>query len=233
MTQLPYDPAGGKSFWAAIQKIPAFPAQETMPIQEMIFESGALFKTTAILKAIGARQEAPLVVVMDETPMRRAGQDLKALMLNVLRNEGWQAQVVFMRADESGQVHTDLPHIRQVQASLVPGCSVLSVGSGVVTDTAKHGCFLYQQETGAPVPFAVFQTANSVSAFTSKSWKIGAPTAKNLQLRSAIGPRCAQSFRARRVPRLSSGGFWRRCMPRCAGLSSNRPLPKNRPVLLS
>ncbi len=167
MTQLPYDPADGKSFWAAIQKLPAFPAQERTPIKEMIFESGALFKTTAVLKAIGARQEAPLVVVMDETPMRRAGQDLKALLLNVLRSEGWQAQVVFMCADESGQVHTDLPHIRQVQASLSPGCSVLSVGSGVVTDIAKHGCFLYQQETGAPAPFAVFQTANSVSAFTS------------------------------------------------------------------
>ena len=72
-----------------------------------------------------------------------------------------------MRADESGQVHTDMPHIREVQANLSQGCSVLSVGSGVITDIAKHGCFLYQQETGESVPFVVFQTANSVSAFTS------------------------------------------------------------------
>jgi glycerol-1-phosphate dehydrogenase [NAD(P)+] len=72
-----------------------------------------------------------------------------------------------MRADESGQVHTDMPHIREVQASLTPGCSVLSVGSGVITDIAKHGSFLYQQETGEIVPFVVYQTANSVSAYTS------------------------------------------------------------------
>jgi glycerol-1-phosphate dehydrogenase [NAD(P)+] len=72
-----------------------------------------------------------------------------------------------MRADESGQVHTDMPHIREVQASLSRGCSVLSIGSGVVTDIAKHGCFLYQQETGESVPFVVYQTANSVSAYTS------------------------------------------------------------------
>jgi glycerol-1-phosphate dehydrogenase [NAD(P)+] len=166
MTELPYDPAGGNSFWVAIHQLPGFPAQETMPIKEMIFESGALFKTTAILKAIGADQNE-LLVVMDETPMRRAGEDLKELMLATLRNDGWQVNVVLMRADESGQVHTDMPHIREVQASLRHRCSVLSIGSGVVTDIAKHGCFLYQQETGESIPFAVFQTANSVSAFTS------------------------------------------------------------------
>jgi glycerol-1-phosphate dehydrogenase [NAD(P)+] len=99
--------------------------------------------------------------------MRRGQQDLKELLLGTLRNEGWQTQVVWMCPDASGQVHTDMPHIREVQASLSRGCSVLSVGSGVVTDIAKHGCFLYGQETGQAVPYVVYQTANSVSAFTS------------------------------------------------------------------
>ncbi len=138
-----------------------------MPIKEMIFESGALFKTTAILKSIGAHQDTPLVVVMDETSMHRAGEDLKELALATLRNDGWRVQVSWMRADESGQVHTDMHHIHEVQASLSRGCSVLSIGSGAITDIAKHGCFIYQQETGESVPFAVFQTANSVSAYTS------------------------------------------------------------------
>ncbi len=167
MNKLTYDPANGIDFWEAIHKLPGFPAQETMPIKKMIFESGALFRTTDILKSIGAHQDAPLVVVMDETPMRRAGEDLKELALAIFRNDGWQVKVARMHANESGQVHTDMPHIHEVQASLGRGCSVLSIGSGVVTDIAKHGCFLYQQETGESVPFAVFQTANSVSAFTS------------------------------------------------------------------
>jgi glycerol-1-phosphate dehydrogenase [NAD(P)+] len=167
MRRLPYDPADGVQFWQAIRTLPGFPANETMPIKAMIFESNALFKTTEILKSVGARQDASLVLVMDETPMRRAGENLKDLMINILRNDGWQVQVAWMRADESGQVHTDMPHIRDVQASLSHGCSVLSIGSGVVTDIAKHGCFLYHQETGERVPFVVYQTANSVSAFTS------------------------------------------------------------------
>ena len=167
MKKLPYDPADGEGFWNAIRELPGFPTQETMPIKKMIFESGALFNITAILKSIDAHQDEPLIVVMDETPMHRAGEDLKKLALATLQNDGWQVKVAWLRADESGQVHTDMSHIHEVQASLSRGCSVLSIGSGVVTDIAKHGCFLYQQETGESVPFAVFQSANSVSAFTS------------------------------------------------------------------
>src|SRR6266498_3353274 len=167
MKTLLYDPAQGVKFWEAIRKLPGFPLQETMPIKEMIFESCALFKMSEVLKRVDARQDAPLIIVMDETPMLRDGENLKELILATLRNEGWQIQITWMRADESGQVHTDMSHIREVQASLSHGCSVLSVGSGVVTDIAKHGCFLYQQETGESIPFVVYQTANSVSAFTS------------------------------------------------------------------
>jgi glycerol-1-phosphate dehydrogenase [NAD(P)+] len=167
MTNLPYDPADGINFWEAIRKLPGFPAHEIMPIKHMVFESDALFKTSDILRSVGASHDKPLVVVMDETPMRRAGSYLKSQMFDILRKDGWQVQVCTLKADESGQVHTDMPHIQTVQKSLSAGCAVLSIGSGVVTDIAKHGCFLYQQETGEKIPFVVFQTANSVSAFTS------------------------------------------------------------------
>ncbi len=167
MNKLPYDPADGVKFWEEIRTLPGFPLQETMPIQHMIFESGALFRTTGILRSVGAHQDKPLVLVMDETPKRREGHDLKTQVLNTLKKDGWQVQICIMPEDESGQVHTDMPHIELVQKSLSQGCAVLSIGSGVVTDIAKHGCFLYQQETGEKVPFVVYQTANSVSAFTS------------------------------------------------------------------
>ena len=167
MKNLSYDPGDGARFWEAIRQLPGFPEHESMPIKEMIFESDALFRTTEILKSVGAHQDAPLIIVMDESRMRRGEEDLKSLLISTLNREGWQTQTVLMRADASGQVHTDMPHIREVQAGLSPGCAVLAVGSGVVTDIAKHGCFLYQQETGEAVPFVVFQTANSVSAYTS------------------------------------------------------------------
>jgi glycerol-1-phosphate dehydrogenase [NAD(P)+] len=167
MNKLPYDPADGAKFWEQIRKLPGFPAHETMPIKHMIFEPGALFKTTEILKSVGAHQGKPLIIVMDETSKRRDGGDLKTQALDMLQKDGWQVQLCIMPPDESGQVHTDMPHIQMVQKSLSAGCVVLSIGSGVVTDIAKHGCFLYQQETGEKIPFVVYQTANSVSAYTS------------------------------------------------------------------
>jgi glycerol-1-phosphate dehydrogenase [NAD(P)+] len=167
MHKLPYDPADGVKFWEAIRGLPGFPAQESMPIQRMVFEPGALFQTTEILKSVGARQERALVVVMDETPMQRDGSDLKSLALENLQKDGWRVQECILPADGSGQVHTDMPHIRMVRESLSPGCAVLSIGSGVVTDVAKHGCYLYQQETGEKILYVAYQTANSVSAYTS------------------------------------------------------------------
>jgi glycerol-1-phosphate dehydrogenase [NAD(P)+] len=168
MPTLAYDPANGAAFWESIGKLPGYPAdEEAMPIREMLFEAGALFRTTEILRAAGADAGRPLVVVMDETPMRRAGADLKRLLVDTLRGDGWQAQICSLPPDESGQVHTNMSHIRLAQRHLGAGCAVLSVGSGVVTDIAKHACYLYQQETGEKLPYVVYQTANSVSAFTS------------------------------------------------------------------
>ena len=118
MKKLPYDPADGVKFWEEIRKLPGFPLHETMPIKHMIFESGALFKTSDILKSVGAIQSAPLIVVMDESAMRRDGSDLKLLALDTLRKDGWQVRVCIMPSDESGQVHTDMPHIQMVQESL-------------------------------------------------------------------------------------------------------------------
>ena len=61
MTKLPYDPAEGIRFWEAIRKLPGFPANESMPIKEMIFESNALFRTTEILRSVNARPGAAIV----------------------------------------------------------------------------------------------------------------------------------------------------------------------------
>jgi glycerol-1-phosphate dehydrogenase [NAD(P)+] len=55
-----------------------------------------------------------------------------------------------------------------VRECLPPEAALLSVGSGTVTDVAKHAAYLNAQARGhAPLPFVVFPTANSVSAYTS------------------------------------------------------------------
>jgi glycerol-1-phosphate dehydrogenase [NAD(P)+] len=165
--KIKYDPSDGDNFWTEISKIPGYPKDEIKPIAEMLFESNAIYKTTRTLISVGAKQENPLILVIDGTPMKRGSDDLKKTILEMLKNEGWHVNTILLAPDEIGQVHTDMPHIHEVRSQLSSHCSVLSVGSGVVTDVAKHACYLFREETGISLPFIVYQTANSVSAYTS------------------------------------------------------------------
>ena len=164
---LAYDPSLGPDFWDSISRIPGYPRGEERPIPIMLFESNAIARLPEVLQASGARRGATVLVVMDGTPMRRAGQDLKALVLATLQAAGLSSETVLLEPDVTGQVHTDMAHIEAVQRRLSPDAALLSVGSGTVTDIAKHAAYLFQQTGGPRLPFVVLQTANSVSAYTS------------------------------------------------------------------
>src|ERR1051325_5086572 len=166
--KLRFDPSDLNMFKTQIRGIPGYPAGEELPIREMVFESGALWRVSDLLLRAGMRLDQPLFVVMDQAPMWRGAEKLKRLIFEVLQNAGWQFEVIWLEPDRTGQVHTDFAQINFVKARLSPNSGVLSVGSGTVTDITKHACYLYQQEQNIPpLPFVVYQTANSVSAYTS------------------------------------------------------------------
>jgi hypothetical protein len=80
----------GDAFKAAISTIPGYPAGEPLPMRFMVFESNALARLGDYLTQAGATPAQPLAVVMDRTPMQRAGADLKAQVLAQLRAAGWR-----------------------------------------------------------------------------------------------------------------------------------------------
>lgn len=165
---LRFDPGNIEKFKSQIRTIPGYPAGENLPIRDMVFESGALWRLPDLLLRAGAKPDEPLSVVMDRTSMQREGRNLKELILEILKDAGWQADVIWLEPDSTGQVHTDFLQINSVKACLRKDSAVFSVGSGTVTDIAKHACYVFQQEQGLEsLPFVVYQTANSVSAFTS------------------------------------------------------------------
>lgn len=165
--KLQYDPGDNDGFWTAVRQIPGFPHEETIRLRRMIFESDVVQHLSEILQSLDLHPHRRLLVVMDATPMQRAGDSLKPLILNILRDAGWNPEALVLEPDSHGQVHTEMPRIAGIKARLSPDAVVLSVGSGVVTDTTKHACYLYEQETAAQIPYVVYQTANSVSAYSS------------------------------------------------------------------
>ena len=165
---LRFDPGELDLFKSQIRTIPGYPEGEDLPIRDMVFESGALWHIPDLLLDAGIKPDQPLSVVLDQTPMKREGKELKELIFEILKNTGRQIDVILLNPDHTGQVHTDFSQINSVKARLQKNSSVLSVGSGTVTDIAKHACHVYQQDQGIPpLPFVVYQTANSVSAYTS------------------------------------------------------------------
>jgi len=165
--ELDYDPGEGINFWRRIELLSGYPKNEHMPIEAMIFESNALFKLPDLLHDVKANPQEPLLTVMDKTRMTRLGQDLKQLVLRILHEAGWQVRPIVLEPDLTGQVHTDMLHIEAVKAAITSGATLLAIGSGTVCDITKHAAYLYERENGTPLVFVVFQTANSVSAYTS------------------------------------------------------------------
>jgi len=165
---LRFDPAPIARFKAELRQIPGYPAGQELPIREMLFESNALARLPSMLSLAGAAPDRPLLVIMDRTVMRRGADDLKPLILAQLRAAGWQPEPIWLEPDGTGQVHTDFAQIERVQALLQPAPAVLAVGAGTVTDVAKHACYCYAHaQAMEALPFVVYQTANSVSAYTS------------------------------------------------------------------
>ncbi len=165
---LRFDPENIDRFKAEIRGIPGYPVGEGLPIRAMVFEPDALVRLPELLELAGMTADKHLAVVMDRTPMEREGKQLKPLLLDVLKNAGWQPEVIWLETDSTGQVHTDFSQINHVKSCLKSHSAVLSVGSGTVTDIAKHACHVFEREQNRPpLPFVVYQTANSVSAYTS------------------------------------------------------------------
>ena len=164
--KLPYDP-GDPHFWENISTIPGYPVGEEVRLRKMIFESGAVEKIDPILREIGADQQQPVMIVMDATPMKRGPDSLKPLVSALLEKQGWKIETLVVPPDESGQVHASMRTVGYVRERLRPGAAVVSLGSGNITDITKHACYLYESETHRRLPLVAFQTANSVTAFTS------------------------------------------------------------------
>jgi glycerol-1-phosphate dehydrogenase [NAD(P)+] len=105
------------------------------------------------------RRDGPVVVVMDHTPMRRDGTDLKATVLATLEAAFPTRPAVVGRAGE--ELHADEAALAEADDLVAGAGCVVSVGSGTITDIAKDASM-----RAGDIPFVVVQTAVSVNAFS-------------------------------------------------------------------
>ncbi len=161
-----YDPAGMPVLRAKLGRLPESLAFPHFELDRVEIGPEALRTLPAVLGALTS-VPGPLIVVQDATPMRRAGEDLKALVNRLLTSAGWQVETIVLEAGEDGQAHADEHTVARVHQQLRPGVPVVSVGSGTVTDVTKHAVFLFD-ELHDRLPLVFVATANTMVAYTAR-----------------------------------------------------------------
>jgi glycerol-1-phosphate dehydrogenase [NAD(P)+] len=169
MTTLPefvYDPADMGALRVKLTRLPEALSFPHFELDRIEIGPEAIRTLPAILSEL-TPAAGPLILVQDATPMHRDGEDLKALVQRLLTDAGWQVRTVILRTGDDGQAHADEQTVEQVLSELRPGVPVISLGSGTVTDVAKHAVFLFD-ELHDRLPLVCIATANTMVAYTAR-----------------------------------------------------------------
>ncbi|HLX58221.1 MAG TPA: iron-containing alcohol dehydrogenase [Ktedonobacteraceae bacterium] len=144
-------------------------------IAEILIGPSALLDLPAVLQRAGIEKGANVMLVMDETPMLRDDVDLKAFVRDLLYVAGYQESTYHLEDDEYEQAHADFEGVEGAVWGLeegylgTPATAIIALGSGTVTDIAKHAAYLYdQQHPDRPrMVYVCCPTANSVTAYAA------------------------------------------------------------------
>src|SRR5260370_6521455 len=141
----PIDPASMPALkhWLASQ---AGASLRTVDIDEILIDPDALLQLPAVLRRAGIHTGRQILLVMDETPMRREQQDLKPLVQALLHDAGYQVETLWLKGDQYGLVHAGFDQVDLVQANIEHGTALVALGSGTVTAIPKHAPNPFHQE---------------------------------------------------------------------------------------
>lgn len=137
----------------------------SLSMERIHLGTDTLLELPEIVTARGRPAEVALVV--DDRPMCRDGADLKPLVAELLTEAGLVVRPIVL-SDPHG-LHTTTEHVQELAGLLGSTETVVSVGSGTITDLAKHAVFALEQANPEWRPYLVsVATANSVGAYTSQ-----------------------------------------------------------------
>lgn len=135
----------------------AGPPRKPIGMGKVRIASNALVDLADEVEAV--RRPGPVVLIVDPTPMRRAGGDLKATVAAAL-SARFDMRLAVIRT-HGVELHADEDALAQADLAVVGAGCVVSVGSGTITDIAKDA-----SHRAGGIPFVVVQTAVSVNAFS-------------------------------------------------------------------
>ena len=171
MPTFPIDPGdiAAVKRWLATQNTDHQHPLRPIEIAEIRIGADVLPQLPTVLQRAGVADGATILLVMDTVPMRRGEQDLKPFVQALLHEAGYIVETLWLESDRYGLVHADFAQVQRARGALRPDIAFVALGSGTVTDIAKHAAYLYDQEhqEERPMVYICCQTANSVTAFAA------------------------------------------------------------------
>ena len=169
-TTFAVDPANIQAVkrWLAAQDDPQGHLR-SIDIDEILIGPGVLLDLPFVLQRAGVTPGSKLLLVVDETPMLREDIDLKRFVRDLLYVAGYDETTCHLEHDEYGLVHAEFEDVEGILWGLEPGTALIALGSGTVTDIAKHAAYLYDQQhpEQSPIVYICIPTANSVTAYAA------------------------------------------------------------------
>ncbi len=141
----------------------------SVDINEILIGPDVLLDLPTVLQRAGVLPGQAILLIMDETPMRRDAEDLKPFVQALLNGAGYHVQALWLKGDEYGLVHADFEQVERVQRAIIGETALVALGAGTLTDIVKHAAYLHDQEQNgqSQIVYICCQTANSVTAFAA------------------------------------------------------------------
>lgn len=172
----PFDPVDLPALknWLAAQE-DAQDALRPVDIGEILIGPGALLELPDVLRRAGVEPGAHLQLVIDETPMWRDDVELKPFVRELLYVAGYSESALHLEDEDTGNVHADFESVESALWGLEqgdlgrPAQAIIGLGSGTVTDIAKHAAYMYNQKhpDRPRMVYICVPTANSVTAYAA------------------------------------------------------------------
>src|SRR5436305_11234620 len=154
--------------WLAAQDDPQEQLR-SIDIDEILIGPGVLLDLPFVVDRAVVPPGSKVLLVVDETLMLREDVDLKRFVRDLLYVAGYDETTCHLENDEYGLVHAEFEDVEGILWGLEPGTALIALGSGTVTDIAKHAAYLYDQRHPEPtrLVYICIPTANSVTAYAA------------------------------------------------------------------
>lgn len=167
MMQLKYDPTKMALLKQLIQSASNGESFEEITLKKVVIGKSVMEQLPSIMEEISGGMVKEVLVVTDETPIKRGEATLKELVASLFQEKGIKAQLLTLTAGNTTLLHADMERVTRVQSELGAGKGIIGIGGGTITDICKYAAFLKQHERrdNGKIPLIICQSATSGSAF--------------------------------------------------------------------